>query len=189
MFFAEHWAAAFVDSAVMRNTNVGGCIEALEVLASHVKKIPGPVFGSAAAFQLERLLHQAAGSVSGIENIELGIRLTVLLVRKNLFHHMDAVIDAAKKIEAKRNGIVNATMEYASPPGINTTDSDALQTEELRIKDAIRKRTGALSVEIDVKINPELIGGFRLRIGDEVIDSSVRSQIKQLQACLSGGGN
>ena len=39
-------------------------------------------------------------------------------------------------------------------------------------------------VEITVKVDPELIGGVAIRIGDEVIDASVRGKLAQLGQAL-----
>jgi F-type H+-transporting ATPase subunit delta len=58
---------------------------------------------------------------------------------------------------------------------------------ELRITEAIKKRTGALRIKLETQVNPELIGGYRLRIGDEIIDASVRSQLRRLESCLAAG--
>ena len=193
MFQTKHWAAAFLNAIEREKAEFSEAVTVLELLASRVKKIPGPVFGHSAAIQTEKLIRASVqkSAVSRNENfsidVELGIRLIVLLIRKNSFQHIDAVIEEIKKIEAKRSGIVKVTAEYAFPSG----DYD-WQREELRLKEAIIKRTGAREVEIAAKPNPDLIGGFRLRIGDEIVDASVRARIRQLQAHLAGvidGGN
>lgn len=50
-----------------------------------------------------------------------------------------------------------------------------LSDEELdRIKDLILKQTNLSQVHITTKINPELIGGFRVKVGTTVLDGSVK---------------
>lgn len=44
-------------------------------------------------------------------------------------------------------------------------------------------------MELTGQVKEELIGGYRLRIGDEIIDASIRSQLQKMEACLAGGGN
>jgi len=39
-------------------------------------------------------------------------------------------------------------------------------------------------LEIQYKTNPELIGGMRIRIGDDVLDGSVQGRIKRLEAAF-----
>ena len=181
-------------------------ITVLEVLAEKVKTIPGMVFGSSVAEQIEKLIHRAVSESTGaaqsgatgavqpgtpqpgtagminasIPEIEPGIGLIVLLVQKNYFRHIDAVINEIKKIELEKKGIVRVSIEYA------LQSPEAWSIVEKRINGAVKKKTGARSVEITANANPELIGGFRLRMGDELIDSSVRSRLRQLQARLAG---
>ena len=44
----------------------------------------------------------------------------------------------------------------------------------MRIKDLILKQTNLSQVHITTKINPELIGGFRVKVGTTVLDGSVK---------------
>lgn len=48
---------------------------------------------------------------------------------------------------------------------------------------AVEKMTGH-PVEIVYTVKPELIGGFRLTIGDYVMDDSLASQLNQIQTVL-----
>jgi F-type H+-transporting ATPase subunit delta len=58
---------------------------------------------------------------------------------------------------------------------------------EAFISGEIRKRKMAGELKLEKRINAELIGGFRLRIGDEVIDASLRSQLQRMAADLAAG--
>jgi len=100
------------------------------------------------------------------------------VVRKNIIRHIDPVIAEAKKILDRKNGIVQVSAEYAFPPG---------EDFEFRIMERIKKQTGAVRVDITGQVNPRLIGGYRLRIGDEIIDASVRLQLRKLETCLASG--
>ena len=48
----------------------------------------------------------------------------------------------------------------------------------------IRKRTG-LEAEIEVAVDPALIGGFVLDLGDEMLDASVASQLEKIRRTLT----
>jgi F-type H+-transporting ATPase subunit delta len=39
-------------------------------------------------------------------------------------------------------------------------------------------------VKLSITVNPELIGGVRISIGDEVIDASVREKLSKMTAAL-----
>jgi len=59
-------------------------------------------------------------------------------------------------------------------------------TEKLRtsFSDMVGKRTGKKPI-LKEKVNPELIGGYILRIGDLEFDESVRSKLKTVKTTLS----
>ena len=50
-----------------------------------------------------------------------------------------------------------------------------------RIKDLILKQTNLSQVHITTKINPELIGGFRVKVGTTVLDGSVKKDLEQIE--------
>jgi F-type H+-transporting ATPase subunit delta len=187
MFVPEHWAAAFINSLETQGGEAAEGIDALKILVSWAKSLPGVVSGSSDAEKLETLVRQAAVAAGMAKTsafsggdlspaLEAALRFLVLMVKKNKFRHIDPVIDETKKLLDRKNGLVPVTLEYVLPPG----DSSG-------IEEAIRKRTGAARVEITERVNPELIGGYRLWIGDEIIDASVRSQLQKLEACLTAG--
>ena len=55
---------------------------------------------------------------------------------------------------------------------------------EKEISDALAKKIGK-SVETTVLSDPSIVGGLVIRIGDRVIDDSVRTHLQQLQAALA----
>jgi F-type H+-transporting ATPase subunit delta len=55
---------------------------------------------------------------------------------------------------------------------------------EREISDALAKKIGK-SVQTTVLSDPSIVGGLVIRIGDRVIDDSVRTHLQQLQAALA----
>jgi len=48
----------------------------------------------------------------------------------------------------------------------------------------LKKRYKAQEIILEEKLNEKLLGGFRIEVGDEVIDLSVRNRIEKLKAYL-----
>jgi F-type H+-transporting ATPase subunit delta len=74
-----------------------------------------------------------------------------------------------------RTGISRATIESAFP--IDATQAAAVKT-------AMERRFGR-KLETSVVIVPELIGGVRVVVGDEVLDTSIRARLDQMKAALT----
>ena len=177
MFAANRWAKAFFDVVNSENGKIEDSIAALRVFSSWVKTLKGEVFGSSAAKKIEALVRSgAAGNAPLPDELEAAVRLFVLLVKKNAVHHIDAVIGEAQKLLNKKNRVLLATAEYVAAPE---------ESFYSRVKEALIKKTGAARVELTGRANPGLIGGYRLWIGDQVIDASIRSQLRKMEACLN----
>ena len=101
-----------------------------------------------------------------------------LLVKKKRVRYIDSVIVEIKNLLNKKRGIVTVSAEYAFQP-TNEFESAICET--------IKKRTCASGVELAGCVKPELIGGYRLRIGDKIIDASIRGQLHKMKASLAAG--
>ena len=56
--------------------------------------------------------------------------------------------------------------------------------QQAAIVETLKKRFGK-GIKATTTVNPELIGGVSIQIGDEVIDASVRGKLSQLAASLT----
>jgi F-type H+-transporting ATPase subunit delta len=74
----------------------------------------------------------------------------------------------------ERSGVSDATVYSAFP-------IDAAQLAELT---AALERRFARRLNTQVEIDPELIGGVRVVVGDEVLDTSVRARLEQMKVAL-----
>ncbi|GAB4017971.1 ATP synthase F1 subunit delta [Spirosoma koreense] len=95
-----------------------------------------------------------------------------IIARKNREAIMDAIADEFIKQYDRLKGVERATVITTVP-----------LTEPLRAKfmDMVMKTTGGKVVELDEKIDPKLIGGYVLRVGDQQIDGSIRNQLNELR--------
>ena len=65
-----------------------------------------------------------------------------------------------------------------------TTAVPMPEAEINAIIDIVKKRLGAMALEIEQKIDPELIGGFIVTIDGLVLDASVKRELNELQLQL-----
>ena len=194
MFSGRAWAEAFINTleregAKTDNGVYADGIEALEVFAPRISSLRGIAFGSAAAEKLEALFREGMKQ-AGVSSpaYETALRFIILMVRKNVFRYIGRVLDEAKKLLDIKNRIVRVIIEYAAAPGEDAASAKSAKfADEGRIKELIKQQSGAAAVEVVTRNNQELVGGYRLRIGDEVIDASVRSQLKKLADSLAAG--
>jgi F-type H+-transporting ATPase subunit delta len=80
------------------------------------------------------------------------------------------------QVRAER-GIVVADVTTAEP--LNDAERDLVRQ---KIEDLTGKK-----VELLLRIDPEIIGGIIIRIGDQVIDGSVRNKLEKLRSRLLAG--
>jgi F-type H+-transporting ATPase subunit delta len=183
MFIPMHWAKVFFNSLEREGGDIEEGIEILKVLAAWTSSLPSVSYGNFTAVKMEKLAREgiAKAGPSSLE-LEIALRFLLLMVKKNTIRQISMIIDDLKLLLEKKRGVVTASVEYAILPG-----EDDSRAEESRIIEAIKERTGAVSVELSRRVNPDLIGGYRLRIGDEIIDASIRAQLKNLLTTLERG--
>lgn len=54
-----------------------------------------------------------------------------------------------------------------------------------RVKQKVREFTGAQQVELQVTLDPSLLGGLVIKVGSQVIDASLRGQLRRIGLQLS----
>ena len=101
----------------------------------------------------------------------------LLLFDKGRFGFLDAVNDFYQKLADDLKGIARASLVSATE-----LSSDAVD----KIREALAKRTGK-DIILDVQQDPELIGGIVTKIGDLVLDGSVKTQLVNMRESLKRG--
>jgi len=106
-------------------------------------------------------------------------RSFVLLVAQNrrLFA-LPGIIDAYLQELARRRGEVTAQV---------TSAYDLSDAQRKALHDALKSAVGA-KVQIDLKVDPGLIGGLVVKVGSRMIDNSLRSKLQRLQIAMKGVG-
>jgi F-type H+-transporting ATPase subunit delta len=131
-------------------------------LSSHPKSTPEQVLGL-----IQDVMPQALPAVA---------RQLLRMVLEN--GRLSAVPEMATQFRAQVNdqgGVSDATV-FSPFPMDDTLLADVVQVLEKRFD---RK------LHVSVQLQPELIGGIRVVVGDEVFDTSVKARLEQMKVALA----
>jgi F-type H+-transporting ATPase subunit delta len=104
------------------------------------------------------------------------LNLLKLLADRGRIGVLDAVLERLLELHREQNSIALATVTSAEP----------LSEEQLAsLTEKVKAVAGTDKVEIDLKVDPALIGGFVLRVGSKVIDASLAGQVRRLGLALA----
>jgi F-type H+-transporting ATPase subunit delta len=123
---------------------------------------------------------QAAKAVLAAAD-SLGIDATVrsflgVLAENRRLGELPAIIRAFRQLASRHRGEVSAEVTSAHPL------SDDQLTE---LKQQLRLRVGR-EVAVETQVDPALLGGLVVRIGSQMIDSSIRTRLNALGSAMKG---
>jgi F-type H+-transporting ATPase subunit delta len=100
----------------------------------------------------------------------------MLLVDRNRLVYLEGICEQFQAALRKIKGIVLAEVTSA-------VELSAEQTQA--ITDKVKAMTGANSVEISATTDPEILGGVIIKVGSQLLDSSLRSQLRRIGMSIS----
>ena len=100
--------------------------------------------------------------------------LMLLVDRRRIF----LLESVCKQFQARVRALRNAVLAEVT----STIELNEAQQES--VKQKVKSMTGASSVELDTKIDPDLLGGVVIKIGSQVLDASIRGQLRRINASL-----
>ena len=103
--------------------------------------------------------------------------LVRLLTQRSRLDLLPRIATEFQRLVNRQRGIVEATVTSALP--LNRAETESLTTR-------IQAMTGA---EVDLRsiVDPKLIGGLTVRVGDTLLDASVRGRLERLREQLVAG--
>jgi F-type H+-transporting ATPase subunit delta len=105
------------------------------------------------------------------------LNLVKLMLRRGRIDELPRVAAEFRRLDNTRQGIVPATATTAAP----------LSQDEVRaLVGRLEQMTGA-RIELDLQVDPSLLGGLVVRVGDRLIDGSVRGRLERLRNQLVSG--
>jgi F-type H+-transporting ATPase subunit delta len=124
---------------------------------------------------LDSNLQDAFLKVCGKTFNEQGQNLIKVLVEYGRLSVLPAISDAFEELKAQDEGVLDAQI-------IAAAKISAAETKDLvkRLEAKFGKK-----VEATVSVDPEIIGGIKIIVGDTVIDASVKGQLQNLAYTLT----
>lgn len=133
---------------------------------------------------LFRPLHPAAERRAVLARVADGTQTSrtvrnflLYLIDQRRLVDFDGICDEYERLADAAEGRVRAEVVTASPLAEAQTD---------RLRRALAQRTG-YEIDLEVKVDPSLIGGAVAKVGDLVFDGSLRTQLDQLRTTLTRG--
>ncbi|HXE23391.1 MAG TPA: ATP synthase F1 subunit delta, partial [Roseiarcus sp.] len=135
--------------------------------------VRSPVFS--AADQLKAL--DAILARAGIDGIAANfIRLAAS--KRRLFLIREMIADYRKLDDAAR-GVTRA--EVTSAAALTGANVEAL-------KDSLRAASGGREVDLDMKVDPSIVGGLIVKLGSRMIDGSLRTKLNAIRLAMKEVG-
>lgn len=113
-----------------------------------------------------------------VETGDLTRRFVLVVAENHRLFALAGMIEAYLAELARRRGEITAEVTAAR------SLSDGQQAALL---EALRSAVGS-KVQLDLKVDPALIGGLIVKVGSRMIDSSLRSKLQRLQLAMKGVG-
>ena len=108
----------------------------------------------------------------------LTANLLKLLLRNGRLGLLDAIMAGYTEALDQERGIVRARVITAKPLPLQ---------HGLKLSEALKRHLGAKRVILEKVVDPEILGGVRVVVGDRVFDMSVQGYLKNLKQRLLGG--
>ncbi|KTT69563.1 ATP synthase subunit delta [Sphingomonas endophytica] len=112
---------------------------------------------------------------------ELGLDATTrsflgVLAENRRLGELPQIIRAFRTLAARHRGETTAEVTSAHPLTPEQVDE---------LKQQLRRRVGR-EVSVDLSVDPQILGGLVVRIGSQMIDSSIRTRLNALASAMKG---
>lgn len=107
---------------------------------------------------------------------DLTRRFVGMVARNRRLFSLRSIIDVFTQILAARRG--ELTAEVTSAKKLSPAQVEAINA-------ALRGAAGR-KVMIDLKVDPKLLGGLRVKVGSRLVDASLASKLQRLQLVMKG---
>ena len=103
--------------------------------------------------------------------------LVQLLLRRGRMEELPRVAAEFRRLDDRRQGVTNAIATSAIP----------LTPDEVRALTQRLEQTTGGRIALEERVDPSVLGGLIVRVGDRLIDGSVRGRLERLRTKLVSG--
>ena len=159
----------------------------IDAVAQSLEKLDALISGSP---DLERLVRSPVFSANdqvkaldailakeGISGIAANF-VRLVTVKRRLFFLRQMIADYRKLYDASR-GVTRAEVTSASA----LSDSNLVA-----LKDQLKAASGGRDVQLDVKVDPSIIGGLIVKLGSRMVDGSLRTKLNAIRLAMKEVG-
>lgn len=119
----------------------------------------------------ERMVRTALGEYA----TPLLEQFCLLIIEKKRWNLLETIVEEFQELVDRSQNVQPIAVRTAAPLS---------ETQQKNLKTQMESWLGA-KVRMDVKVDPQLIGGLIVQTRDQVLDESLAGQLKRLQARLS----
>ena len=135
--------------------------------------VKSPVFsGEAQTKALSAILDKAG--VSGV-----AANFLKLVAQKRRLFAVGDMIDGFNKLNDAAKGVSRAEVTVAAP--LTAAQQDALKAQLLQV-------AGGKSVDVNVKVDPSIIGGLIVKLGSRMVDGSLKTKLNSIRTRMKEVG-
>jgi F-type H+-transporting ATPase subunit delta len=135
--------------------------------------VRSPVFGAEEQTKALAAVLEKAGITGLAANF-----LKLVASNRRLFAARD-MVKAFRTLVARWKGEVSAEVTVAEKLSENHLDA---------LKGALKSVTGGKAVDLNVKVDPSIIGGLVVKLGSRMVDSSLRSKLNAIKHAMKEAG-
>ncbi len=135
--------------------------------------VRSPVFTAEDQFRALKAVLERAG-IGG-----LTANFLLLVASKRRLFAVRTMIRDFQSLDDADRGVSRARVTVAEP--LNASDLEALTR-------SLTDATGGKTVEFDMKVDPEIIGGIIVRLGSRMVDASIRTKLNSIRTRMKEVG-
>jgi len=135
--------------------------------------IESPVYSAETQIKALSPILDAAG-VTGV-----AANFVKLVATKRRLFVLPAIIEAYGKLHDAAKGVVRADVTVAAPLASH---------HESALREALAGVTGGKAVDLEVKVDPAIIGGLVVKIGSRMLDASLKTKLNSIRTRMKEVG-
>ncbi|WP_036292500.1 F0F1 ATP synthase subunit delta [Methylosinus sp. PW1] len=176
---AGRYASALYDLAVEQGSTeeIATALRGFAALIQESKDlerlIESPVYSAETQIKALSPILDAAG-VTGV-----AANFVKLVATKRRLFVLPAIIEVYGKLHDAAKGVVRADVTVAAPLASH---------HESALREALAGVTGGKAVDLEVKVDPAIIGGLVVKIGSRMLDASLKTKLNSIRTRMKEVG-